>query len=124
MIDPEKLTKILEEPGMAYQERNKLGLVNHPPIKYQVIISHLAELIDSRGYFPSTIATLSGEGSVVEKRGPSEYVFFSQRAYANRPVIAEQDETVFQTAMDAARHYAKWELGLPDQRICGIRVEE
>ena len=108
---------------MAYQERNKLGLINHPPIKYQTIISHLAKLIDSQGYFPTPITALSGERSAVEKRGHGEYVFFSQRAYANRSEIAEHGETVFQSAIDAASHYAKWELGLPDQRICGIRIE-
>lgn len=122
MIPPHTLTKMLTQGELSYSERQQLGLVNHPPLKYQDIINHLVNVIDQQGFFPYRRSELAREGGTIEQLGPSQYVYVYQRYYADRPVVAETREVTFCSAREAAEHYVKWDLCLPEQRLCGIRV--
>src|SRR5262249_8184106 len=67
-----------------------------------------------REWKPAELGESVCEGGVIERQSSSRYVYRAQRHHPTRPdILAEQTETVFSSAEDAARHYLKWDLNLP-----------
>ena len=108
------------------QERERLGITRMTRIRFDDLVQFLAEEICRVDRFPpETEDNLSPlyEGMIIAKVAKNRFVCTSKRTLADNPnVIAEQSETVFSTAEDAARFFLKWDFCLPG-RLDGIVVE-
>ena len=107
-------------------ERKELGITPETRIKLKDLVQFLAvEICKTKRFPPETEDNLSPmyEGIIIVKISESKFVCLSKRAWADNPnVIAEQTETVFNNAKDAAKFFLQWDCCLPG-RLDGIVVE-
>jgi hypothetical protein len=119
MIDPTLLERLLRGGHVDMEERISLGAWPHPPLKLDELIDVVASLIDRDAVFPrpwepAVPGQPVHEGGVVIREKPKRYVYRTQRHHPMNPtLLAETAETVFRSAHAAAKHYLKWDLGLP-----------
>ena len=120
-MDRDTLVFLLSGGHLDMPERINRGLWPHPPLKLTEVIEVLAECISDGDRFPhpSQPADAEGpvqEGGTVQRINPCHFVYRAQRAHPLQPRdVAQTVETIFFTAGDAARHYARWDLGLPGE---------
>jgi hypothetical protein len=100
-------------------ERIERGLWPHPPLKFSVVIRHLAQVLKSGKWFPrewepAVPGESVWEGGVIERKARWVYVYRAQRHHPSNPnVLAEQTTKIFISPDAAATHYLKWDLNLP-----------
>jgi len=118
-MDAESLTHLLSGGHYSMPERVARGIWPHPPLAFDDLVEHLAQVIQTRKWFPRELEPHK-PGEAVDERGCIErvasrrYLYHSRRGYAHDPwTVAESSKTSFTTAHDAARHYLKWSLNLP-----------
>ena len=109
------------------QEREKLGINQTTKIKFNDLVSFLANEIKNTNRFPPVTQKESlspvYEGKVITKITGNKFICFSKRTYADNPdIIAENAETIFNNAEEAAKFFLKWDLCLPG-RLDGIIIE-
>lgn len=120
-MDRDTLVFLLSGGHLDMAGRIKRGLWPHPPLKLTEVIEVLADCINHAEWFPgpsqpAEVGGLVHEGGTVQRINPSHFVYRAQRAHPLRPRdLAQTVENIFFTAKDAARHYAKSDLGLPGE---------
>ena len=118
-MDKETLTFLLRFGHISMSERIERGLWPHPPLKFSEVVKHLADVIQHERWFPCEWqAATSGEpireGDIIERKARFIYIYRAQGHRPDNPyVLAGQSQKVFYSARRAARHYLKWNLGLP-----------
>jgi hypothetical protein len=126
-VDAETLTFLLGQGHLNMQERTKRGLWPHPPLKFDDVLHHLIQVLQTQQWFPPAWRpAVPGEpvheGGAIERQSPFRYVYHWQRSHPVDPrLLAEQGEKVFRSAKAAARYYLKWDLHLPGD-LDGWRV--
>ena len=119
MIEKSLLEQLLRGGRVSMQERVARGAWPHPPLRFDELAEQVAALIQAETAFPRPwVAPEPGqpiyEGGVVIREAPNRFVYRTQRHHPLDPtVFVESAETVFRSADAAARHYLKWDLGLP-----------
>ena len=125
-MDLETLTSLLHGQHLNMPDRIARGLWPHPPLRYDDVVQHLAEILRRETWFPNPWRPHEpgqpvAEGGVIEKRG-KHYIYRSQRATPSNPLIlADEFECKFTNAEDAASHYLQWDLHLPGD-LDGFKV--
>jgi hypothetical protein len=118
-MDAESLTHLLSGGHYSVPERIARGIWPHEPLRFEDLVEHLAQVIQTREWFPYELhAPQPGEAvdemGCIERFGSNRFVYHVQRGYAHDPwTVAESAKTSFRSARDAARHYLKWTLNLP-----------
>ncbi len=118
-MDATTLTFLLGHGHLNMQERAERGLWPHPPLKFDDVLRHLVQVLETEQWFPPAWRpTMPGEaifeGGAIERQSSSRYVYHWQRSHPLNPcLLAEQSEKVFTSAEAVARHYLKWDLHLP-----------
>jgi hypothetical protein len=118
-VDAETLTFLLGQGHLNMQERTERGLWPHPPLKFDDVLRHLVQVLQTERWFPPAWRpAVPGEpvyeGGAIERRSSFRYVYHWQRSHPLNPcLLAEQGDKVFGSAKAAARHYLKWDLHLP-----------
>ena len=118
-MDSESLTYLLRGGHYNVPDRVARGIWPHPPLRFDALVKHLAQVIQKEKWFPyEPKVHKSGEPVVemgfIERVAPDRFVYHAQRGYAHDPcTIAESSKTPFSSAQDVARHYLKWSLYLP-----------
>ena len=118
-VERDTLIQILAGRHFNMPERIAMGVWPHPPIRYEEVITVLAEHLREFGCFPRpTEPTRPGnvvrEGGTIQKLGPQRYLYRSQRSDPLNPrILRESGERFFTTAEEAARYYLHWDLRLP-----------
>jgi hypothetical protein len=118
-MSPELLTRLLRGEHVSMEERLRLGAWPHNALRFEDVVAHLAAALRAETSFPRPWEeAVSGqavlEGGVIERQGPEQFRYRARRAHPIQPtVIAESVEQSFASAEAAARHYLKWDLGLP-----------
>jgi hypothetical protein len=121
------ICRLLAGEHLFPQEREQFGITSTTQICLDDLERFLANEINHANRFPpetkqDSLSPLY-EGIKVTKVSEDKFVCTTRRALANNPSeIAEQAETVFNNAKDAAKFFLKWELYLPG-RLDGIIVE-
>lgn len=109
-MDRETLTYLLGGGHLNVPERKAKGLWPHPPLKFEDLVTHIVEALESRGHFPRPWDGRRGT-SVIERRTPSSYV---RRAVVESGVGREAySEHAYPDAREAAKDYLRWTLDLP-----------
>ena len=100
------------------QEREQLGITPATKISFEYLVQFLAnEIVNTDRFPPKTkVESLSPtyEGIIVTRASKNKFICTVKRAFAdNHAVIAEQSETIFRNAKDAATFFLNWDLCLP-----------
>jgi hypothetical protein len=128
-MSPELLTRLLRGEHVGMEERLRLGAWPHGALRFGDLVAHVAAAIRAEPSFPrrweeAAPGEAVHEGGVIERQGPDLFCYRTQRAHPVQPtVVAEQVERIFNSAEEAARHYLKWDLGLPGD-LDGWKVVE
>ena len=125
-MNPEILTFLVRGGKIRMPDRIESGLWPHPPLKSEVE-HHLCGILRPQRWFPhewhphkEVLAVY--EAGVIERRGPSKYIYRAARAWPMHPfVVAEVTEKVFPTPEEAAAYHVPWGLHLPGE-LDGRRV--
>jgi hypothetical protein len=118
-MDAESLTHLLSGGHYSAPDRIARGIWPHDPLHFEDLVEHLAQVIQTRAWFPHELAAhqpgeFVGETECIERVAPDRFVYHAQRGYAHDPwTLAEKTQTSFTSARAAARHYLKWSLHLP-----------
>jgi hypothetical protein len=118
-MDAESLTHLLSGGHYSVPERVARGIWPHPPLLFEDLVEHLAQVIQTRRWFPHehkphVPSEIVGEAGCIERVASDHFVYHAQRGYAHDPwTVAESVHTSFASAHAVARHYLKWELCLP-----------
>jgi hypothetical protein len=118
-MDNESLTYLLRGGHYNVPERIARGIWPHPPLQFETLVEHLAQLIRKERWFPyerkpHKAGEAMDEFGIIERIAPNRFVYHAQRHSAHNPcTMAESSENVFATAEEVARHYLKWSLHLP-----------
>jgi len=119
MIDTSLLEQLLRGAHVSMEERISRGAWPHPPLKFDDLAQLVAALIQAESTFPrpwcaAELGKAVHEGGVVIREAPDRFVYRTQRHHPLDPTaLADSAETVFRSADAAAKHYLKWDLGLP-----------
>ena len=118
-MDVVTLTFLLGHGHLNMQERVERGVWPHPPLKFDDVLRHLVQVLETEQWFPpawrpAVPGEAICEGGAIERQSSSRYVYHWQRSDPLNPcLLAEQGETAFTSAEAVARHYLKWDLHLP-----------
>ena len=124
----EMLTAIVSGVHFNMEERIRRGAWPHPPLRLGDLVAHVAHVIESRDWFPrawqparpgAQVADLT----VIERRGPNDFVVHLQRSGPSGFTVAQRGEREFQHAEQAAAFYLKAEFQLPGD-LDGWKVVE
>jgi len=126
-LPPSVIYRLLLGEHIYPEERKQLGITPTTKIKINDLVTFLASEINRTNRFPPEAnkdsLSPTHEGVIVTKTSEKRFVCLSKRTLAGNPmVIAEQAETVFRNAQEAATFFLKWALCLPG-RLDGIIIE-
>src|SRR6266851_437996 len=113
-MDSESLTHLLRGGHYNVPERIARGIWPHPPLQFDALVQHLAQIIETKRWFPyepkqHRPGEPVDEFGFIERVAPGRFVYHSQRGYAHDPyTMAGSSKTAFTKADDVARHYLKW----------------
>lgn len=127
-VNEEMLTALLSGAHFSMEEGIRHGAWPHPPLLLRDLITHLARVVETRRWFPRPWSSAEAgaavaDVTVIEQRGPSEFLVHFQRSGPSGLTVAEQGQREFQKAEYAAAFYLKWELHLPGD-LDGWKVVE
>ena len=118
-MDSESLTFLLRGGHYNVPDRIARGIWPHPPLPFDALVEHLAQIIQKERWFPyepkaHNIGEPVDEMGFIERVALDSFVYHAQRGSALNPcTIAESSKTPFRTAQEVARHYLRWSLHLP-----------
>jgi hypothetical protein len=118
-MDSESLTHLLGGGHYNVPDRIKRGIWPHPPLRFEDLVQHLAQVIAARDWFPyqpkpHQQGAVVDEWGVIEHVAPNRFIYHIQRGCATDPyTVAEVAATPFNSAEAVARYYLKWSLHLP-----------
>jgi hypothetical protein len=127
-VTEEMLTAVLSGTHFSMDERIRRDAWPHPPLLLGDLIAHLARVVESRTWFPrpwspAEPGSAVSDVTVIERRGPADFVVHFQRSGPSGVTVAEQGQQAFEKAEQAAAFYLKWELHLPGD-LDGWKVVE
>lgn len=108
----------LEGGHIPMPERLSKGIWPYPPLPFEALVPMIRVRLDIDGWFPRRWQTPKpgeaiDETGTIEKRD-SHYIYRAVRSNPLNPTeVADEVETVFESAEAAIRHYLKWDLHLP-----------
>jgi hypothetical protein len=118
-MDSESLTYLLRGGHHSVPDGIARGIWPHPPLRFDALVEHLAEVIEKDRWFPYEPKPHKTGGPVdemgfIERIASDNFVYHAQHGFAHDPcTIAESSKTKFDRAEDVARHYLRWSLHLP-----------
>ena len=118
-MDAETLTFLLRQGHLNMQERVERGLWPHPPLKFDDVLHHLVNVLETEQWFPRVWEpAVPGksvyEGGIIERQSSFRYIYYYQRHHPIIPsLLSEQSKQEFLSAEAVARHYLRWDLHLP-----------
>jgi hypothetical protein len=117
-MDENNLLFLLRGGHINMNDRIERGLWPHQPLKFSDVAICLASAIEAETWFPyewePTLGDAIREGGIIERQSPAKYIYHSYRHPANNQyVLTEQSKKTFNTSLDAAKYYLKWDLHLP-----------
>jgi len=125
-VTSEMLTALLSGAHFNMEERIQQGAWPHPPLRFHELVAHLANVIESRHWFPQTWhpaepGALVADLTVIERRAPNDIVVYCQRSGPTGFTVAARGERAFRNAADAASFYLATAFHLPGD-LDGWRV--
>jgi hypothetical protein len=117
-MDSESLTYLLAGGHYNVPDRIERGIWPHPPLRFESLVKHLAQIISTQDWFPyrpkpHQFSEPVDEFGVIERVSANHFVYHIRRGYPTDPrSIAETSGTPFTDAEAVARHYLKWSLHL------------
>jgi hypothetical protein len=127
-VTDEMLIALISGAHFSMEERIRQGAWPHPPLRLRDLVAHLARVLESRDWFPrawhpaepgAAVADLT----VIERRGPGDFLVHFQRSGPSGFTVAERGQRAFRKAEDAASFYLTAEFHLPGD-LDGWKVTE
>lgn len=105
-MPPEILSRLLRGEHFDIQQRRTLGLWPPETLRYNEVLDHLSQLLETCEWFPAL--PVPSEAIYVHRCGSNDY-----RCVVWPGQGAKEAERSFKSAREAAEFYLKWGLHLP-----------
>jgi hypothetical protein len=117
-MDANSLIEILSGRHFNMAERIERGIWPHPPLRFDDLVEQLAEVVSVQLWFPREFrparpGEMVADVTVIERRGPENYVLHMQRSGPTGATIAASGSRLFTSPKFAASEFLKLEFRLP-----------